>query len=398
MSEFTQHNETRISFLLELAQAIRNKSNVNELYHLYSRQIYEIVPSDIIVLVHKIMVNSVDLEETKMLVNKLLNLVFKPINQYPPIELPKESFLWYCEQNNAKAHELLLASRPLIKQLNAEANPLVVRQLIEIYSELQLFTKLYSIKENVIFPLLEKKWSHYRCVQLMWAFHDDIRTNLAEIIKELKPTSNWQLPVINKIAGDISFRITAIIFRDEKILFPHIMETIDKTELDALFFLTDELSFPFVQPNKSNQNFEPGSPEEGLVNLGTGFLKVNQIRQIFNHLPVDITFVDENNQVRYYSTPKHRIFPRTQAIIGRDVKNCHPPASVHIVERIVEAFRKGSKDSASFYIHLGNQYVLIQYFAVRDDNSVYLGVLEVSQEISQIQALSGDKRLLDWED
>jgi len=111
---------------------------------------------------------------------------------------------------------------------------------------------------------------------------------------------------------------------------------------------------------------------------------------------VDITYVDENDTVRFYSNPPHRIFARTPAIIGRKVQFCHPPESVHVVEQIVNSFRSGEKSVASFWIHMGPKFVLIQYFAVRDAEGNYRGTLEVSQEISEIQKLEGDRRLLDW--
>jgi hypothetical protein len=134
----------------------------------------------------------------------------------------------------------------------------------------------------------------------------------------------------------------------------------------------------------------------GDLDLDTGNLSLEQIRLIFNHLPVDITFVDENNKVRYFSTPGKRIFPRSKAIIGRDVRNCHPPESVHIVEEIVESFRSGKHNMASFWIKMKDEMVLIQYFAVRDDQGKYKGVIEVSQEISGIRALVGERRLVEW--
>jgi uncharacterized protein len=132
------------------------------------------------------------------------------------------------------------------------------------------------------------------------------------------------------------------------------------------------------------------------VNLGTGVISPEQIIRIFNHLPVDITFVDEHDTVVYFSAPKKRIFPRTKAIIGRKVHNCHPPESVHVVEEIVSSFRKGEKDEASFWINFKDEKILIQYFALRDENGIYKGVIEVTQEIGDIQKLEGEKRLLDW--
>ena len=117
---------------------------------------------------------------------------------------------------------------------------------------------------------------------------------------------------------------------------------------------------------------------------------------IFNNLPVDITFVDENNKVRFFSTPKDRIFPRSPAVIGREVNNCHPPASVHIVEEIVDKFRGGKENSVKFWLNLGDKTILIRYFALWDKDNIFRGVLEVSEDITDIKEIRGEKKLLDW--
>lgn len=136
---------------------------------------------------------------------------------------------------------------------------------------------------------------------------------------------------------------------------------------------------------------------EGEIDMETGSLIPEQLKLMLYHLPVDVTFVDEHNIVRYFSTPKKRIFPRTKAIIGRDVRNCHPHESVHVVEKIVESFRTGKKDDADFWIKMKGKYILIQYFAILSNEGIFKGTLEVSMEISGIQAIKGEKRLLDWE-
>lgn len=118
--------------------------------------------------------------------------------------------------------------------------------------------------------------------------------------------------------------------------------------------------------------------------------------RIFNILPVDITFVDENNKVRYFSNTKERTFPRSPAVIGRQVNNCHPPDSVHVVEDIVEAFRRGEEDNAKFWIQIKGKMIFIQYFALRDNEGNYKGVLEVNQDVTEIRALEGERRLLKW--
>jgi len=135
---------------------------------------------------------------------------------------------------------------------------------------------------------------------------------------------------------------------------------------------------------------------EGVIALETGNLSKEEIEAVFNTLPVDVTFVDKDDTVRYFSQTKDRLFPRTKAVIGRKVQQCHPQKSVHMVNRILEAFKNGSRDVAEFWMKLEGKLIHIRYFAVRDRNRVYLGCLEVSQDITSIKKIEGEKRLLDW--
>lgn len=136
--------------------------------------------------------------------------------------------------------------------------------------------------------------------------------------------------------------------------------------------------------------------ERYFLKTETGVLKLEQILMIFNTLPVDVTLVDENNKVRFFNKPKDRLFPRSPAVIGRDVKNCHPPQSVHVVNEIVESFRTGKQDNATFWIELKGRMILIKYFALRDPAGNFKGTLEVSQDITDIKKLEGERRLLHW--
>ena len=135
----------------------------------------------------------------------------------------------------------------------------------------------------------------------------------------------------------------------------------------------------------------------GALGLDTGRMILEQINLMLTHLPVDLTFVDENDRVVYYSEGPERIFPRSPAIIGREVRNCHSPKSVHLVNQILDAFKSGSRDTAEFLIELGGKFIFIRYFAVRDNNGYYRGCLEVSQDLTEIRKLEGQNRLLDWE-
>jgi DUF438 domain-containing protein len=142
---------------------------------------------------------------------------------------------------------------------------------------------------------------------------------------------------------------------------------------------------------------KPVDKSDPLLDLDTGALSLELINLVLTHLPVDVSFVDDKDTVRYYSENKHRIFPRSPGVIGRKVQNCHPAKSIDVVDRILKAFRAGTRDTAEFWIETGRKFVHIRYFAVRDAGGRYRGCLEVSQDVTRIRFLAGQKRLLDWE-
>jgi hypothetical protein len=396
MSEFTNHKAERVEKLTGLFQSVIREEFGSEHVKNYRQVIELATPADVVAVVDRLMQLEIPMPELKKGINKALNLLNKSLQDFPYQPPKSGSYLDVMLQNNEQIDRLLKIIRPLLKEIN-RGNLHFRSELSEKLGELTQIDLHYQIKENALFPLIEKHLPEYRCLQVMWSFHDDIRHNLKEAI-EMLATETLDLKKFNRLAGDIFFNIYAIKFREERILFPVISGIIPEEQIDALFAESQEIGFPFVQPDpvlSEKRKIAPESASE--IDLGTGVLTPEQIRLVFNHLPVDITYVDENNKVRYFSTPEKRIFRRTNSIIGRDVKNCHPHESVHLVEQIVENFRSGKKDSASFWIRMKGEFILIQYFAVRDEQGTYKGVIEVTQEVSEIRKLQGQKRLLDWE-
>ncbi|NLF28209.1 MAG: DUF438 domain-containing protein, partial [Clostridiales bacterium] len=194
-------------------------------------------------------------------------------------------------------------------------------------------------------------------------------------------------------------KIGDMIFKEENIMLPMLAENLTQDEWKRIADETPNLGYCLIDPPPK---WSPAGPAEarpeaaapGLVTLPTGTMTVAELERVLNTLPFDITFVDRDDTVKYFSEAKERIFPRTKAVIGRKVMNCHPPASAHIVETLVEDLRAGRKDSEDFWINMGGKYVLIRYFAVRSSQGEYLGVLEVTQNIRPIQAIAGEKRLV----
>lgn len=396
MSEFTNTRRERLVTLKEVSMLILETGNARSFVNENKDFIDTVLPGDFIALFDELIMEGHAIEDLKILSNKILNLFNKPIENHKREEPGPDSFLGILEQNNLEMSQVLKKIRPVYQSfLKDTENESKKANLKRLFIDLEVFAKHYTIKENVLFPVIESVWDDYRCLQIMWSFHDDIKRNIKSVI-DLLSRKKIELAKFNRHVGDIFFNMQAIMFREERILFPQILATITEEQLATMNREGFEMGYPYFQPP------DPGSVQQEIeiqdhkANLGTGELTVEQIKLVFNHLPVDITFVDEHDRVRYFSTPQKRIFPRTTAVLGREVKNCHPPESVHVVEQIVESFRNGEKNRADFWVKVKGETVLIQYFAVRDDQGKYKGVVEVSQEISEIMTLEGEKRLLDW--
>lgn len=399
MSEISLHQQAHVAMLHHLYEAITTRTKAAETIRGYDPMIQMVTPSDIVVFVHELVQRTSDMDEMRTGINKLLNVTYKALSAYPYHEPEEGTYFHLCIRNNKAMVSIMERIRPVLIQFNKNTDDEAVRaELAGLWKELRPFMNYYVIKENVLFPMVEREIEAFKCISVMWSFHDQIRKDLEAILAFLESVAEADLRQLNRWAGDLFFNLYAVKFREERILFPVLEQKIDPAKIEALWNESVELGFPYHNPDKKAADAILTDHSAGeLHDLKTGLLSIEQIVLIFKHLPVDLTYVDEHNKVRFFSTPPHRIFPRTVAIIGRDVNNCHPHESVHVVEKIVESFRNGSRDKADFWISMRGKKILIQYFAVRDDQGRYRGVLEASQEISEIQALQGEKRILDWE-
>ena len=300
----------------------------------------------------------------------------------------------------------------LIEQLSQNVVPPNATNLAEfrrLHGRLFEIEKHYSRKENILFAYLEKHGVSAP-PKIMWAIHDDIRALLKEVsqfLSEEQPSGRELNEVLQKTTRPALKMITDMIYKEENIMFPMCMDTLTEGEWAEVAAQSEEIGY-LVEPDTG---WKPSAPADAVASVNhpktqnaptgaeaeitfeTGVLTQKQLNLLLNNLPLDITLVDEHDSVRYFSQGKERIFQRSKAIIGRQVENCHPPDSVHIVSKILQDFRSGQRDSASFWIHLGNKYVYIQYFALRDENGNYAGTIEVSQDIQGIQQIQGEKRI-----
>lgn len=375
-----EHIERLKTYVMRLMAGEDGKA----LYDIYKDDIDQVVPQEAFEIFYSLIQNGTQESEILVYLDKVINVFYKALLEYSKPIPESNLFLKTLEQENTALVLKIETIKEAVRQKNLKEKKKLLWPLLV---ELESFNAHYLKKENILFPYMEKTLQRFEGVSIMWALHDLIRKNINESIEITENTLSTEKQV-DTIVAKLIFSILGMVKKERFILFPSAIETINHEEWIKMHFQSFDYDFPFIEkPEKGDYTFHSD----------TGELTLDQVLMIFNTLPVDMTFVDENNKVRFFSRPKDRIFPRSPAIIGRDVKNCHPPESVHVVEAIVEGFRTGEKESAQFWIDIKEKKLLIQYFALRDKNGKYQGTLEVSQDITDIQKIDGEKRLLEWD-
>ena len=406
MSKQKDNSEKRLQDLLAFSMGIMNGEDGKMLIEKYQDAINNITPHNMLALEDKQVQMGMSPDMIKKDVEKIINVFSKGLESYQ-WEKPKEgTFLYYLMlENEAFRFKLNQVKKILRSYKGREASHFqeLREELLPRFIEFKPFDYHYIKKENILFPFLEEIWDNYRPLKVMWSLHDDIRRALKHVIGLLEDsTTEWS--DFNPILGKYYSLVFRMIQKEDIIIFPVATETVSKESWHQMHLQSFEYPFPFIEtPEKPEeetleaQTDESFSLESGRFVAETGNMSLEQVLLVFNHLPVDITVVDENDRVLFFNKPKERFFPRSPAIVGRSVNNCHPPESVHIVEEIVETFRKGERDTAIFWIELKGRFILIQYFALRNEEGAYKGVMEVSQDVTEIRKLEGQRRLLNWE-
>ncbi len=277
------------------------------------------------------------------------------------------------------------------------------QKFFNLFNELCEVEKRYARKENQLFPYLEKYgWTGPS--QGMWSFHDANRDLLRAVRKKIDIKETVGLDQdIRIIAGEMQ-RLAMV---EEMRLFPYALELLSEDDWLQMkegdeeigWMLKEKLPlYEKLAPSLENKSTRSSGNPMGAFHLEEGYLNQEQINLLLKFMPVDLTYVDENDRVLFYNRGEDRVFPRSAGIIGREVRFCHPPKSVGTVLKILEEFKKGTKDEAEFWIRFKGRVIHIRYFALRNKDGNYKGVIEMSQDITEIQKLEGEQRLLSWED
>ncbi len=350
--------------------------------------------------------------------------------------LPEEEVLKLCDAHSAVLQgnvdlsaskqipdghpiDVMLHENKALKQLEQEINKVLatiaeqpqnlskenVMKLRGLFNQLFDVDKHYQRKEYLLFPFLENH-SITGPPKVMWGKHDEIRELIKgsiEILKAEDVTSEELLAAAEIVLLPAIKGVVEMTIKEEEILFPMTLDMLTDAEWYEIEKQSLEIGYCLYDPPKA---WKPAWAEQdtltemnktaGNIQLPSGSFKVEELLAILNHLPLDMTFVDKDDKVKYFSQGSERIFQRNRAILNRDVRLCHPPSSAHIVDKIIDDFRTGKASRAPFWINMGGKMIHIEYFALRSESGEYLGTLEVSHNVQGYRELEGEQRILSY--
>ena len=329
-------------------------------------------------------------------------------------DLPEDHpIMCYIRENDAM--------RGLLKQVEELAQyPVIKNQWLELYDELHKHRLHLSRKQNQLYSILERK-GFDRPTTTMWLLDDFIRDEVRDARRLLEEDREEEFIAMQPV---IVADILDLIEKEETVLYPTSLAMIRPDEFEEMKSGDREIGFAWIKVGGGYRTeetkkplpateaagfasdlaallgkygFSGGSTPGQLLEVATGQMTLEQINLVYKHMPVDFSYVDENEIVRFYTDTDHRVFPRSKNVIGRDVKNCHPRTSVHLVEEIIDKFRRGEQDEVDFWINKPGLFIYIYYVAVRDEEGHFRGILEMMQDCTRIRSLEGSRTLLSWD-
>lgn len=378
------------AYALAIAQGKADKS----LYDTVQKELETITAMEVVAIQNELLQEGFEAETLVRVVDRFIHAITPTLEKQPMPSFEAESFMHSLQEENKALISLLEQGKTMWK-----ANtPLPDISLLQAWLDQLKQYQIHLLKlENILFPAMEQHDERFVGLRIMWTLHDKVRALWKEFDAMLQGKVEEQAFVL--LWGKLFFSHYGMVQKQTLILFPCVPQVLSLTQLDGLKMQSQEYGFCFITPPP----FETTTPslfrfEEALQRLqcDSGHLDLVQLSLLLEALPLDVTLVDEHDNVAYFSQTKERIFPRSAAIIGRNVRYCHPLKSVHVVEDILGSFKRKEQSTATFWIQMKGLFILIQYHALYDREGVYRGTLEITQELSHVRALEGEQRLLDW--
>jgi PAS domain S-box-containing protein len=404
--------ENKKRVLKSLIKKLHTGASPQQLKQEFSRVLKDTTPLEIAKIEQDLIAEGMPRDELRKLCD-LHMTIFREQLQKQDLDVPPEHPIHILTEEHSVMVQLAGQLRTISKDLerSTEQKPAAahLRGLEHIAEDFEDSEKHYLREENVLFPILEKH-GVTEPPAIMWTEHNQIR----EEKKRLRPLLRTHKTLgfqdfrqqVTQIAEALNSILPSHFFKENRMLFPTALRVISGDEWKSIRAEFDNIGYCCFTPPELTAEpsvTEPPTAEvtaptvaKGVLQFETGSLSTAEVEAVLDALPIDITWVDQEDAVKYFNKAEERLFVRSKAIIGRKVQLCHPQKSVHVVNKIVEAFKAGKKDVAEFWIQNDGRLVYIRYFAVRDHRGKYLGTLEVTQDITHIKQIEGEKRLLDW--
>ncbi len=410
MSELIDNRAHRVRTLKEIIKHLHRGGSPEEVRARLRELVRQTDYSEIVAMEQELMAEGMPVEEIQSMCDLHSQvtrdvLVQLPVRSFPPGH-PVDTF----RRENQAVREVMARMRRIMTEIQAlpdeaDAGPLVL-EWRQALNELQDIDKHYQRKEHAFFSRLERHGITGPS-KVMWAKDDEVRQLLKSLAAALEQenvtAAEWKI-LASTVAASALGAVEEMLYKEENIFLPLCQDTFTEEDWAEIWQASPRYGWCLVEPR---DGYRPPDAvvRQGLrlpstegIQLPTGNLTLEQLTAIFATLPLDLTFVDADDRVAFYSEGPHRIFARSKAVIGRKVQHCHPPRSVAVVDRILSDFREGRHDVAEFWIDFHGRFVHIRYFAVRDREGRYLGTLEVTQDITAIRKLEGERRLLQYDE
>ncbi len=411
MSEIINNRQQRIDIMKGLIRQLHAGATEDKIKNQLETILGEADYSDVFLMEIQLMEEGIPQESIQQLCDTHTRVLKKQLDlQETPDTTPGHPVHTMVRENRALT-ENTQKTQYLIEQINqlkddADALPLM-REIQQHLNDLMDVDKHYRRKENLLFPYFEKN-DMPGPPTVMWGKHDEVRELLKGTIEALQKIDNiggaeakaFCLFAVKPAAEAVD----DMIYKEEKILFPTALDLLTEQDWYEIYIQSDEIGYCLYVPEFEwtpeggfHKEIKKVAAQSNRIQMPTGSFELEELISAFTTMPFDLTFVDKNDTVRYFSPGADRIFDRSRAILGRKVQYCHPPKSVNIVNQIIADFKSGEQDRARFWINLGPRFIYITYYALRSKNGDYLGTLEVTQDLTELRKLEGEQRLLNYE-
>ncbi|MBD3273827.1 MAG: DUF438 domain-containing protein [Candidatus Marinimicrobia bacterium] len=408
MSELINNSEQRKEKLKDLILRLHDGESMESVRRELMRSLQQIPYGQVIEVEQELISEGLPEDEILQLCDAHSAVLEGNVDLTGIKDIPEGHPVDIMQQENRELRKVTAQARSVLSRVGSEMSihfPDLLLELRGLFNQLHDVDKHYQRKEYLLFPYLEQE-GITGPPKVMWGKHDEIREQLKGSLEVLETDDidAEELLAATEIMLEPTLQaIDDMTIKEEDILFPMALDTLHEGDWYEINQQSLEIGFCLYDPDTlwqpewaGEKNINQVQKSSDYIQLPSGGFTPEELMTILNTLPVDLTFVDKDDKVKYFSQSEERIFQRNRAILNRDVRHCHPPASAHIVDKILNDFKEGQETRAPFWIQLGEKFIHIEYFALRDADGEYLGTLEVSQNLTEKRALEGEQRILSY--